>query len=435
MTAQRLPAALTRRSLLRSVTAAGGLAAFGGLAAACAPSASSGGGDSGADTEAKKMTFSSWSMNEAASKEQLGKLVGAWSTANGVTVDTPSYPFNDYVKQMLLRVRGNQVTGAAQLDISSLATFAQVGKLVDMTAAAGKGGYTAKAIELSQVDGKQMALPWTTAAIGLVANGQLLTRAGITTAPTTIADFEAALEKLRAPGIIPYAAMTKIAQLKDIVPWMWQFGSPVFDGKEFTLGDASSVAAVTWYKSLLDRKLIAADIDRFDARALFGQGKIAVYEDAVAGKKFIAASAKDKTIVDAMTPWPRPVKNAGDKPVCLAWGQVIVVFQGAASATASRFAEHMTADVATAVQYFKDASYPPTTDKGLAAPEVGGDRWTKEFTERITSAGRPNPLWKIPEYPQIEQKLSEYVQSVLVGRRTPQDALNTARKELQALIK
>jgi multiple sugar transport system substrate-binding protein len=421
---------LSRRQVL--IGAAGALAAVG--LGGCAPTGSQP-SNSDSEAEAKEMTFSSWSMNEAASKEQLGALLRAWSDQNGVTLQTPSYPYNDYVQQMLLQVRSGKLTGAAQVDISTLATFAAAGRLVDLTDSAGKADYTESALAVSKVDGRQVSLPWTTAAIGLVGNGKLLEQAGITSPPATISEFEQALEKLKQLGVTPYAAMTKLAQLKDIVPWMWQFGSPVYDGASVTVGDAASVEAVTWYKSLLDRKLIAPEVDRFDARALFGQGKVGIYEDAIAGKKFIASSTKDTSLVDAMTPLPRPVVSAGDKPKCLAWGHAIVVFEGAGRATATRLAEHLTGDTATVVEYFKKASYPPPTSSGLAAPEVAADEWTTRFTERVTSAGQPNPLWVLPQYAQIEQKLAQHVQRVLVNQAAPQAALNDAKKDIESLVK
>jgi multiple sugar transport system substrate-binding protein len=419
----------SRRQMLLGT---GALAAAG--LAGCAPAPSQPAAPQG-DSETKELTFSSWSMNEAASKEQLGALLNAWSGSSGVKINTPSYPYNDYVQQMLLQLRGGTLTGAAQVDISTLATFAAAGKLVDLGGSAGKADYTDKALDVTKVNGKQVSLPWTTAAIGLVGNGKLLQQAGITSPPTTISDFEQALEKLKALGVTPYAAMTKLAQLKDIVPWMWQFGSPVYDGKAVTVGDSASVEAVTWYKSLLDRKLIAPEVDRFDARALFGQGKVGIYEDAIAGKKFIASATKDTALADAMTPLPRPVVKSGDEPKCLAWGHCIVVFDGAGRTTATRLAEHLTGDTATVVNYFKTANYPPPTKSGLSAPEVSADTWTKQFTERVTSSAQANPLWVLPQYAQIEQKLAQHVQRVLVNQAAPQAALNDAKKDIEQLVK
>lgn len=158
-------------------------------------------------------------------------------------------------------------------------------------------------------DGKQYGLPWNTGSIGVIANSKLLEKAGIKKHPTTIEEFEGALRELKGlgNGIVPYAAATKVAQLKDIFPWMQTFGCTLMDGDEVTIGDDASIDAVTWYKKLHDEKLIASDVDRFDARALFGQGKAAFYDDAIIGKGVTSAQSKDKTLADAMQPMKRPV--------------------------------------------------------------------------------------------------------------------------------
>ncbi|MGH2600758.1 MAG: ABC transporter substrate-binding protein [Dehalococcoidia bacterium] len=414
---------------------AGGLALLGGssgLLAACAPTSS---GSGGGDPESKTIKFYSWLMNEEASRKPLNAMIKAWSKQTGASVKTPAYPFNEYVKQMVLQVRGGQASGAAQVDIASLATFAKAGKLVDLGESAGKADYTPTALDVGKVDGKQLGLPWTVAAIGLIGNGKLLKQAGVAQPPATVDEFETVLEKLKKlGGVTPYAAMTKLSQLKDIMPWMWQFGSPVYDGKAVTLGDKPSVEAVKWYKSLLDRKLIAPDVDRFDARALFAQGKVGIYEDAIVGPGAVAASTKDTSLIESMTPMARPVVTSGDKPTCLAWGHAVIVFQGDGWKTAVEFAEHLTGDKTAALQHFKNGKNPPTTEQALNSPEVTKDAWTAQFTERITSSGQVNPFWAFPEYAQIELKLAEHVQRVLVGYASAQQALNDAKKEIEALV-
>lgn len=443
-----VPGAVTRRRVLqlsgRLLTVGAGLTALGGLAAACAPS--SGGAGTAGDAEpkagaltddgVKDFTFTTWSMNEAASKEQLQALLDTYTRASGSTITTPSFPYNDYLQQFLLQVRGGEAAGAAQLDISWLATLAASGKLVDLGAVAKEVDYTAEALKVGQHEGVQYGLPWTTSGIGLIGNQELLDRAGVTQPPATIEEFEAALEALKGlgGGVIPYAAMTKLAQMKDILAWMWAFGSPTVDGGKVTVDDDASVEAVTWMKKLYDAGLVAPDVDRFDARALFAQGKVGYYEDAIAGRKFIQESASDPAILDRLQPTTRPVTSANADPVGLAWGHVIIVLQGEGAKAAADFARTITGDPEYAVTYFKSAGYPPVTETALAAPEFTGDAFSAAFTEHVGNHARPNPLWVYPQFAQLEQILGEQVQAVLIGRASPKEGLSTARERMQELI-
>lgn len=408
----------TRRQVL--VGGMGGLAAV--AVGACAPSAgdddeSASSNENADDNEAvtSNLTFTSWSMNEESVNAELGAVIEDWEDETGVSVSTPSYPYNDYLKQLLLQVRGSEADGLAQTDISWLATLAATGKLIDLRESAGKYDFTDAELTATQVDGAQYGLPWTIAAIGIVYNADLLAEAGVGAAPTTISEFEQALEAVKGiGGATPYAAMTKLAQLKDIIPWMWQFGSPIYEDNELTLGDEGSVAAVQWYKDLLDRELIALDMDRFDARALYGQGRVCFYEDAIGAPNAVAGEAADQSIVDAITPMSRPVVNNGDDSVALAWGHALVVVEGDGSQTAAELAEFLTGETPRTV--------------------VTSDEWDAAFAEKITTGARPNPFWIFPEYAQIVERLGHHVQRVLLDEASAQDAMNDAKADIEDLM-
>jgi ABC-type glycerol-3-phosphate transport system substrate-binding protein len=435
----------TRRDALRmlgigALGALGTTAAAGGLTA-CAPSPGS--GTAGGDAASKDFTFTSWSLNEEPSKSVTQKIVDAWAKKENSKIRTPSYPFNEYLSQLVLKLRGGETTGAIQLDIAWLGTLAAMGKLVDLGAQAKKGGYTDVALASGQYDGTQYGLPWTTGAIGLIGNGLLLKQAGITKEPVTTEEFEEALRALKhlGGGVVPYAAATKVAQLKDILPWMQTFGCSLLDGGEggskgrVTIGDDASVDAVTWYKKLYDAKLIAADVDRFDARALFSQGKAGFYDDAIVAKGVIAAQAKNAGLQDAMQPLMRPVLQAGDTPQALLWGHLIVVARGEGSDTAADFALHTTSDRATVVGYFEDLALPPTTTAALADPKVTADAFTTDWTERITKTATGNPFWRYAKAAQIDEAIAKQVQSVLIGKASAKQAMRTAGEEVTAMIK
>ncbi len=424
---------LSRRQLLRFTGAALGAGAL----AACAPSTSdSNSSSSSGDGGGKDFKFTAWSLNEASTKDALQSLVDTYGSAAGAKITTASYPYNDYLNQIVLQVRGGTLTGAVQLDVAWLATLAATGKLVDLSGQAG-GGYTDAALGIGKVKGTQYGLPWTTAGIGLIANSELLTKAGVSTPPKTVEEFEQALRALKGlgGGVVPWAAMTKVDQLKDFIAWMWAFGSPVVQDGQVVVGDDASVAALTWYKKLFDEKLIAPDVNRFDARALFAQGKVGFYEDAVAGRGAVTKASPDKQIGDKLLPVSRPVLGAADKSRNLAWGHAIAVLQGDGSDAAAKFAAAITSDAKYTGPWFAKAGLPPTTTSGLASTEVQNDKFTKDFAAAIGAFSEPDPFWVYPQFAQIEQALATEVQSVLVGKASPKDALAAAKEQMQGLAK
>ncbi|MCW3814414.1 extracellular solute-binding protein [Micromonospora sp. DR5-3] len=429
---------LSRRNLLQLLGVTGGAMLTAGALSACAPSTGSTGGSGAAtDDGTKDFAFTGWSLNEASTKDSLQALLDNYAGTSGAKISTASYPYNDYLNQVLLQVRGGTLTGAVQVDVAWLATLAATGKLVDLGAQAANGGYTEAALGIAKVKGTQYGLPWTTAGIGLIGNSELLGKAGVTAPPKTIEEFEQALRALKGlgGGVVPWAAMTKVDQLKDFIAWMWAFGSPVVQDGKIAVGDDASVAALTWYKKLYDEKLIAPDMNRFDARALFAQGKVGYYEDAVAGRGAVTKTAPDKQLAEKLQPIARPVRTAGDKPRNLAWGHAIAVVQGNGAGAAAKFAATITSDPKYTGEWFTKAGLPPTTTSGLATSEVQADKFTKDFTTAIGAYAEPDPFWAYPQFAQIEQALATQVQAALVGKASPKDALTTAREQMQALAK
>lgn len=59
--------------------------------------------------------------------------------AEGSKIRAVSYPYNEYLSQLTLKLGGGETTGAVHLDIAWLAAIAQMGKLAELDSAAMKG--------------------------------------------------------------------------------------------------------------------------------------------------------------------------------------------------------------------------------------------------------------------------------------------------------
>ncbi|MDJ0333655.1 extracellular solute-binding protein [Salinibacterium sp. G-O1] len=423
---------LSRRDLLRYSAIGVGTAAIFGLAG-CAPTSTgvvAAPGDGPTD-----FTFGSWSLSEDAAKAPLQGAIDAFAGTKNVSASTVSYPYNDYLNQLTLQVRGGQFAGAAQLDVAWLSAMVALGKLSDLSEFSTGRGYTSAALGAGQFDGVQYGLPWTIGAIGPVLNQELFEKAGASVSPATIEEFEEGLRALKGINVIPYAAATKAAGLKDILVWMQTFGSPIIKDGKSTLGDAESVAAVKWYKKLFDDGLIAPDVDRSAARTLFAQGTTAMYDDAPVGKSAVTGQSSDSGLGDKMTSMARPVLASGDTPQHVLWGHLIVVAEGEGSATAAEFAQWITSDDDQTVAYFESLGLPPTTQTALKADAVAANTYVADFTSRVTSTATSSPLWIYPGYSQMETAIAEQVQAVLIGQSSAADAMATAGAKVNSLIR
>lgn len=432
----RLASPISRRQVLQilgigAATATLAACAPTGTGAASAPTAAAGGNFTPTD-----FRFASWSLTEEAAAPAIKALLSKYSSAEDIAIEEVSFPYNEYFNQLMLQVRGGQFAGAAHVDVAWLGSLAALGKLQDVTALTTGRGYTESALTAAQFDGVQYAFPWTIGAIGLVTNSAILQQAGIDEFPTTVDGFESALKDLKAlgSGLIPYAASTKAAQLKDILIWMQTFGSPLLKGGEITIGDDASIEAVTWYKGLYDQGLIAADVDRFDARSLFAQGRAALYDDAPVGRGAVTKESPDPDLASKLEPVSRPVLKKGDTPRALVWGGAIAVIDGEGAETAADFGRFVTSDTETVLEDYETRGLPPVTEEALSSDVVTSDDFGSRFGERITATATTNPFWQYPQYAQIETAIAERVQAVLVGQQSPADAMKAAGDAAQQLI-
>lgn len=423
----------SRRDLLRFSAIGLGSVAVLGLAG-CAPTPGGTPSTPGGGGKATDFAFGSWSLSEDAAKGPLQASIDTFAGSKKISVSPITYPYNDYLNQLTLQVRGGQFSGAAQLDVAWLSALAALGKLTDLSGYTTGRGYTAAALGAGQNDGTQYGLPWTIGAIGLVANQELFDKAGASLAPTTIEEFEDGLRALKGIGVIPYAASTKAAQLKDILVWMQTFGSPIIEDGKTTVGDEASIKAVEWYKKLYDDGLIAPDVDRAGARTLFAQGATALYDDAPVGKAGVVGQSPDSGLGDKMTTMARPVLKKGDTPQHVLWGHLVVVVDGEGSGTAADFAQWLTSDEAQTVSYFEQLGLPPTTEAALASDAVAENTYVTDFTSRITATAKPSPLWVYPGYAQMETAIAEQVQAVLIGQSSASDAMKSAGSTISGLI-
>ncbi|WP_353807698.1 ABC transporter substrate-binding protein [Agromyces sp. SYSU T00194] len=416
-----------------------GLGAASMTLAACAPTGTgtaAGAAAAGGSFTPTDFDFASWSLTEEASAPNIQALLDAYASNQDVAIGEVSFPYNEYFNQLTLQLRGGQFVGAAHVDVAWLGALSGLGTLQDVSALTDGRGYTDAALSAAQFDGVQYGFPWTIGAIGLVTNAEILAKAGIDEFPTTIDGFEAALKDLKAlgDGLIPYAASTKAAQLKDALIWMQTFGSPLVDGGTVTIGDDASVEAVTWYKSLYDQGLIAPDVDRFDARSLFAQGRAAIYDDAPVGRGAVTNESPDPDLGSKLDPQSRPVVKAGDTPRALVWGGAIVVVDGDTAPTAADFGQWVTSDLDTVLADYERRGLPPALQAALESPEVTSDEFGTAFGERITATATSNPFWAYAQYAQIETEIAERVQAVLVGQQSPKDAMQAAGEAAQKLI-
>jgi multiple sugar transport system substrate-binding protein len=425
-------AGISRRAFLGGSTTA---AAFGMLAlAGCAPTTQAPAASANGATAAKTINFYNNSLGEEAQKAAWQSVVDGFAEQADVTIKPVIYPYDQAATQLALTGSSGKLMGVGQA--GPWQVLSPMGVLADLTDLAEGLDIPQGVLDTYSIDGKLYVLPLTAAGIGIVTNGEIARDVGLVSG-MTVEEFASALEAIKKQDkdLIPYAAVTKNPDLKDIAHWMWGFGSEVVtEDLECTIGDAPSVEAVTWYLSLLDAGLIQANVARTDARILFASGRTALYDDAPLAATFVTTNGGTQQIADNIGAIARPT-SGGNESFNRAWGGGLFASAGEGEVTSREFITYAATNVEAATALYEQSAVAPAA-KSVAdqIPALAKDRFQTEFRTEVSEHARGAAWDKVAVTAQVDTTIGDGVARILAGQVEVQAGLNDLKKEVQDLL-
>lgn len=397
--------------------------------------------DSGKGTKGgEEIVWAGWSGEEESSKKIWKRMIDTYETATDNTVNWVGWTWADTAQQLLVRTQGGEQLDIAQVDIGIFNTIESAGVLADWNDLVGeewlKETFDESYLEVGNVDGKQMALPWSMASISMVYNPEILAEAGWTTPPATMTEFEQCMSDIAALNgdIIPYAVSTKDDTCAgDFVPWLWTFGSGIWDEEgNVIINNKEAVQCLEWYQKMLEKGYIAMDTGRGEARQQFAQGKVAFYDDAVVAKgQVVSNGVAPEDVPNVCAAMPRPVLNEGDEPQSTMWGHMLVVFKNSEHKEAAVNLAKTLVSNDVAMDYFENNGMPPVTKEAAETEEVKSDTYLNGFMS-ATQTARLEETARLTNASEIKAVITEEVQYALLGQKTAQEALDDAAERISA---
>ncbi len=387
---------------------------------------------------AADVDFMNWSSTEEVNKPRIKAMEESFTKATGLTVNSIGYAWGEMVKNAFLRGRTNTLPDVMQVQARLLPTIAGINGIVDLNQVYGQKNLEAMfppaMLAFGNVDGKQVALPWIGGTIGMVANKAVLAKAGIDSPPATVADFRNALIKIRdkVPNSVPYGMATKNNNsiVLDYMIWVWTFGGDIVTNGKPVVDSKEATAALKFMADLVKDRLAAPEIDRPDARRLFGQEASGFYFDPPIARTFaVDFSGKGPSYGANVLPMFTPTLAAGGTPTSIQWGHVISIF-GAKNAKpdspAAKFAMHLLSKD-TLVDYASFSGVLPSTTAGQADPKIANDSYLATWAKHAGTPRR-NTLASLSNGAAVANVIGEEVQAAVLGQKTAE----VAARDMQA---
>ena len=398
------------------------------------------------NTWAADAVYMGWSQTEVGLRPTLDKLFNSFQAANpGSKLEVVGFPFGQMEQNLVLRRRNGERVDVAQMQERWLPPFAGMNALYDLNQVVGAGTlakFDPDLLRLGVVNGKQVAIPFTAGAITLVGNRKVLTAAGITTPPKTLAEFKDALKKIKAfnKDFIPFGFSTKgtaVIQAESMIMF-WAHGARFLDKDGAVLVDSPQArAALQNLTEMVKDGLIAKGNDRFDTRKLYAADKVAFFFDPPVIRGFVRAQSPGPDADAKVMILPVPVAKAGDTPRGLLWAHFLVMFNhgGATGKPDSFGAKLITAagiDEATQGTLWREGGQLPT----LKVPMVDAqkDPYARAFLDAAKTASWDETA-RFSNGAELRQIIGEEVEAGMLGAKTVDAAISSMAKRLAQSMK
>jgi multiple sugar transport system substrate-binding protein len=383
------------------------------------------------------VTIQYWHTHSDPETAQLDQVIAAFEAANpGIKVETTRYAYNDFKTALLTAISGGTVPDVARLDIAWVSEFADQGALVQLDGTLPDFDTIIKdtfpgPLSTNKWKDHYYGLPLDTNTQVLLWNKSVFEAAGITTPPATMEEFAAVACRVnRTASENRYGYAQGGTYFWASAPIFYAMGGKITDEAITTatgyVNGPESVAAFTMLKDLYGQSCLSPNLlgGGIATDAGHAEGTYAMIMDGPWMVDIYKSNYPDFQVNFA----PIPTGPDGTTSSVVG-GEDVVVLEGTANQEAA----------------MKWAAYllTPEAQKMMAAvgqmptlASLAGDPamppYFAVFQEQLKTAQArvPHPKWS-----DMDNAINNAYQRMLNGDQTPQEALDQAAEEINALLK
>ena len=388
-----------------------------------------------APVAAEPVTIQYWHTHSDAEAAQLDQVIAVFETANpGITVESTRYAYNDYKTALLTAISSGAVPDVARLDIAWVSEFADQGALVQLDGSLPDFDNIIKdtfpgPLSTNVWKGHYYGLPLDTNTQVLLWNKSVFEAAGITTPPATMEEFAKVACQLTDAAKKQYGYAEGGTYFWAPAPVFYAMGGKVTDEKITTatnyVNGPESVAAFTMLKDLYDQGCLSPNLlgGGIATDAGHAEGTYAMIIDGPWMVDIYKGNYPDFEVNFA----PIPTGPQGTTSSVVG-GEDVVVLEGSPNQEAAmQWAAYLLSP--DAQKMMAAVGQMPTLASLAGDPEM--PPYFAVFQEQLKTAQArvPHPKWS-----DMDNAINNAYQRMLKGDQTPQEALDQAAEEINALL-
>jgi multiple sugar transport system substrate-binding protein len=415
----------TRRTVLLAAVTAVTLAA-----SAC-------GRDSGGDDAAQgekvaqgkaKGDITVWAMGTEG--EKLSALADDFMKENpDAKVTVTAVPWDGAHNKIASAIAGQQTPDVTMLGTTWIGEFAKTGAL-DVTPPdfVNSDDFFPGAWETGEVDGTSYSVPWYVETRLLFVNKAVAAKAGITEAPKTWDELTQAFKVMQTKGGAKWGTYFQPGQTgawQSVLPFVWQNGGDVWDGKEFTLDSPEATEGFEYYGSLYKDGLSSKDrLPDGEQEPKLLKGEIGSF---VSGPWHIGL-LNDLGGKDKYELWPMP-SGSGDATSFIG-GSNMSVFKASKNRDAAwKFVSYLMKPEVQ-VKWYETVSDLPAVQSAWDDPKLSGDDLLNTFGDQLDKAKAPP---SIPTWEQIAAGMDTELEKIAKGTESGADAAKAIQAQATSI--
>ncbi len=425
-----------RLKRLLTVTTAAAMVGF--AAVGCGGSSGDSSSSSGGPVT---LEFAQWWAPELPAGS-FDKLISDFTAQNpNIKVKLLSAPYASTKQQLVSGAASRTLPDVVGLDGAWVSDFAKQGAITDLSKLMSDAKYDASQLASQvQVKGKTYMIPVVNFVYPLFVNKDLLTKAGVTTAPSTRTQFLDAAKKVSALGgnvkgwALPLDTAVPNGIQNDVMSWLWASGGSMLtqDGKP-NLTSPQVKSTVEYVKSLNDAGVIAPGaltMKEQDKVEKFTTGQVGMVIDSLAHINLIKKNSPKLNFTVA--PVPAEDSYTGKRGIPYAsWG-IGIAESSKHKAEAFKLVQYLMSQQTNAQLSTLANGFPGNK---TAEPDFTKSDPLFKTAFDIYKKGYPaNEFVGLPKSEELMRSFDEQLQLVLTGKQSVDDALNKTQESWSSVL-